>query len=79
VKTEGDSDAAALIDGNDGFDIEDGFVIDVEYDVTIDFDVSIALGVKIGFDEKTDHDELVVVDVENEAGAWVGLSQHGLV
>jgi hypothetical protein len=66
VKTEGDSDAAARVDGND---IEDGLVIDVEYDVTIDFDARIALGVKIGFDEKTDRDEMVVVDVENEAGA----------
>lgn len=73
MKTEGDSDVAARVDGNDGVDIEDGLGIDVEYDVTIDFDARIALGVKIGFDEKTDRDEMVVVDVENEAGAWVGV------
>jgi hypothetical protein len=69
VEEEGDNDAAAQVDGNDGDDIEDDFVI--EYDVRVDFDVRVALGVKIGIDEKTDRDEMVVVDVKNKVGVWV--------
>lgn len=65
---EGDNDAVAQVDGNDGVDIEDGFVI--EYDVRIDFDVRIGLGVKIGI-EMTDRDEMIDADVKNKVGAWV--------
>jgi len=64
---EGDNDAAAQVDGNDGVDNEDSFVI--VYDVRIDFDVKIGLGVKIGIDEKTDRDEMVDVDVKYKVGA----------
>ena len=60
---EGDNDAAAQVDGNDGDDIGDSFVIQ--------YDVRIGLGVKIGIDEKTDHDEKVDADVQNRVGAQV--------
>ena len=69
-EAEGDSDATAQVDGNDGVDIENDFVI--AYDVRIEFDVRI-LGVKIGIDEMTDRDEMVDVDVKNKVGAWMGV------
>lgn len=46
----------------------------------IDSEGRIVLGVKIGLDEKPGRDEMVGVDVKNEAGAWmVFVSWTGVV